>query len=103
MSNGVGSQSMVAPLRRVVVKRPADAFVSAAKLEAEWRDLAFTARPDLDRAVQEHAAFVAALEGRVAAGQLARGDLGLGENRREQAEGERQPPPARPPHRLVHP
>ncbi len=62
MSNGVGSQSMVAPLRRVVVKRPADAFVSAAKLEAEWRDLAFTARPDLDRAVQEHAAFVAALE-----------------------------------------
>jgi len=59
----VGSQSMVAPLRRVVVKRPADAFVSEAKIEAEWRDLGFTAAPDLARARDEHAAFVSVLEG----------------------------------------
>ena len=54
---------MVAPLRRVIVKRPAEAFTSPAKVEAEWRDLAFTALPDLGRARDEHAAFVGLLEG----------------------------------------
>jgi N-dimethylarginine dimethylaminohydrolase len=49
---------MVAPLRRVIVKRPAEAFLSAAKIAAEWRELAFTAPPDLPRAEEEHAAFV---------------------------------------------
>lgn len=53
---------MVAPLRRVVVKRPAEAFVSTAKIQAEWRRLGFTAPPDLARAKDEHAAFVALLE-----------------------------------------
>lgn len=62
MSGRVGSQSMVGPLRRVIVKRPAEAFVSAAKIEAEWRDLAFTAAPDLSRAQEEHAAFVSVLQ-----------------------------------------
>ena len=54
---------MVAPLRRVIVKRPAEAYVSAEKIQAEWRDLAFTAPPDLARAAEEHAAFVALLQG----------------------------------------
>ena len=54
---------MVAPLLRVIVKRPAEAFASPAKMEAEWRDLGFTALPDLARARDEHAAFVALLEG----------------------------------------
>jgi N-dimethylarginine dimethylaminohydrolase len=54
---------MVAPLRRVIVKGPAEAFASPAKIEAEWRDLAFTGLPDLGRARAEHAAFVALLEG----------------------------------------
>jgi N-dimethylarginine dimethylaminohydrolase len=58
----VGSQSMVAPLRRVIVKRPAEAYVDAAKIAAEWRDLAFTGPPDLARAAQEHEAFVALLQ-----------------------------------------
>lgn len=61
-TKGVGSQSMVAPLRRVIVKRPAEAFLEAAKIEAEWRDLAFTAPPDLLRAAAEHEAFVALLQ-----------------------------------------
>jgi N-dimethylarginine dimethylaminohydrolase len=52
---------MVAPLRRVVVKRPAEAFRSAAQVAAEWQDLAFTAPPDLARAAAEHDAFVALL------------------------------------------
>ena len=54
---------MVAPLRRVIVKRPSEAFRSPEKLEAEWRDLGFGALPDLARARDEHAAFVALLEG----------------------------------------
>ena len=52
---------MVAPLRRVIVKRPSEAYVSAAKIAAEWRELAFTGPPDLTRAEDEHAAFVALL------------------------------------------
>ena len=59
----IGSQSMVAPLRQVIVKRPAEAFASPSKLEAEWRDLGFGGLPDLARARDEHAAFVALLEG----------------------------------------
>jgi N-dimethylarginine dimethylaminohydrolase len=53
---------MVAPLRRVIVKRPAEAYVSAVKIQAEWRGLGFTGPPDLARAEEEHAAFVALLQ-----------------------------------------
>ncbi len=48
-----GAQSMVGRLTRVVVKRPAEAFISAEKIEREWRQLGFTAAPDLERASQE--------------------------------------------------
>jgi N-dimethylarginine dimethylaminohydrolase len=57
-----GGQSMVAPLRRVVVKRPEEAFRSADRIEREWRALAFTGPPDLGRATEEHHALVARLE-----------------------------------------
>jgi N-dimethylarginine dimethylaminohydrolase len=53
---------MVAPLRRVIVKRPSEAYVSEAKIAAEWRELAFTGPPDMGRAEDEHAAFVALLQ-----------------------------------------
>lgn len=53
MSQNYGSQSMVAPLRRVLVKRPEDAFAVADP--ARWH---YTARPDLAQARQEHDAFV---------------------------------------------
>jgi len=58
----VGSQSLVAPLRRVIVKRPEEAFRSASKIEDEWRRLGFTGPPDLARAAEEHRRFVALLE-----------------------------------------
>ncbi|MGB9836895.1 MAG: dimethylarginine dimethylaminohydrolase family protein [Candidatus Saccharicenans sp.] len=48
-----GAQSMVGRLTRVVVKRPAEAFVSAEKIEREWRSLGFTAPPVLERAAKE--------------------------------------------------
>lgn len=51
-----GSQSMVAPLRRVIVRRPDAAF--AVEDPAAWH---YTARPDLAAAQAEHDAFVAIL------------------------------------------
>lgn len=53
---------MVAPLRRVIVKRPEEAFRDAAAIRAQWRDLGYTAPPDLERAASEHRRLVAALE-----------------------------------------
>ena len=51
-----GSQSMVEPLRRVLVRRPDEAFGNA---DADhWH---YTAQPDLDGARAEHEAFVATL------------------------------------------
>jgi dimethylargininase len=51
-----GSQSMVAPLKRVLVRRPDAAFAVADP--AAWH---YTARPDLAAAQAEHDAFVATL------------------------------------------
>jgi N-dimethylarginine dimethylaminohydrolase len=60
--NRYGSQSMIAPLRRVAVKRPRDAFRDAATIAAQWKDLNYTAPPDLGAAEVEFDAFVRALE-----------------------------------------
>ena len=51
-----GSQSMVEPLRRVLVRRPDDAFGNADP--DHWH---YTSRPDLGRARAEHDALVATL------------------------------------------
>jgi dimethylargininase len=51
-----GSQSMVEPLRRVLVRRPDAAFGAADP--AKWH---YTARPDLEIAWQEHEALVTVL------------------------------------------
>ena len=48
-----GSQSMIAPLRKVLVKRPGGAFAGADP--ERWH---YVARPDLDAARREHDAFV---------------------------------------------
>ncbi len=49
MGRDFGSQSMILPLRRVLVKRPDDAF--AVRDPTRWH---YTARPDLEIAQQEH-------------------------------------------------
>ena len=61
MPAAFGSQSMVAPLLRVVAKRPRDAFRSTEQLAREWRELGFTGMPDLGRADAEHDQLVALL------------------------------------------
>jgi N-dimethylarginine dimethylaminohydrolase len=43
----------------VVVSHPADAFRDTARIDREWRDLNFTAAPDLGRALDEFEAFLA--------------------------------------------
>jgi len=57
MSDPYGSQSMVEPLRRVLVKRPDRAY--AVEDPLKWH---YTAKPDLEEARREHDAFVAVLE-----------------------------------------
>ena len=56
--SGFGSQSMVTRLRRVIVKRPEEAFCSGDQIEKEWKDLAYTRPPELARAAYGHQQFV---------------------------------------------
>ena len=56
MTKRYGGQSMIAPLRRVLVKRPDEAF--AVGDPAKWH---YTARPQLEIAQQEHDGLVADL------------------------------------------
>jgi N-dimethylarginine dimethylaminohydrolase len=53
-----GGHTMVAPLRRVAVKRPEEAFRSREAIQTEWPSLGFLRAPDLDRASREHRAFM---------------------------------------------
>jgi N-dimethylarginine dimethylaminohydrolase len=46
---------MVAPLRRVAVKRPEEAFT---RIDYEWRDLNYTRLPVLEQAAEHHRHFV---------------------------------------------
>ena len=58
MTQSFGAQSMVEPLRRVLVKRPDAAFGTADP--AVWH---YTSRPDLEEARREHDALVEILRG----------------------------------------
>lgn len=57
--NTVGSPSMVAPIRRLLLNHARDAFVSQAKIDREWARLHYTSAPDFERAIAEYEAFVA--------------------------------------------
>src|SRR6266581_1518242 len=57
-----GSQTMVAPLRCVIVKRPEEAFRSLDAIESQWNPLGYTRPPDLNRARQEHQQLVLLLK-----------------------------------------
>lgn len=57
-----GCRSMYGTLRRVLVKRPHDAFRDAAHIDAQWNDLAYTGPPNLARAEAEFDGFRSILE-----------------------------------------
>lgn len=56
-----GCQSMTAPLRRVIVKRPEEAFRDDRRIDAQWKELNYLGRPDLQRASEEHLRFTQVL------------------------------------------
>lgn len=53
---------MVAPLRAVAVKRPEEAFRNAEAIETEWKELAWTRRPNPEVAAEEHRKLVSLLQ-----------------------------------------
>src|SRR6266566_10031437 len=58
----VGGQSEVGRLLSVAIKPAGDAFQSAAAVDRQWRDLGYTAPPELGAASPEYRAFLALLE-----------------------------------------
>ncbi|MDE2726703.1 MAG: amidinotransferase, partial [Gemmatimonadota bacterium] len=60
--NAYGCQSMIRPLKRVLVKRPEEAFESQERIDGQWQSLDYLARPDYGRAVDEHRRFTSLLE-----------------------------------------
>ncbi|MBI2149357.1 MAG: amidinotransferase [Acidobacteria bacterium] len=54
---------MVARLRRVIVKRPEEAFRSREHIEREWKELHYTRPPDLEEACRDHRRFVSIMSG----------------------------------------
>src|ERR1041384_2390680 len=58
----VGGQSEVGRLLSVAVKPAGDAFGSAAAVDRQWRDLGYTAPPELAAATSEYRTFLALLE-----------------------------------------
>lgn len=57
------TQSEVGAIRRLILKRPEDAFRSNEIIENQWQQLNYEAPPDLGRAVGEHDAFAELLQG----------------------------------------
>src|SRR4029078_3643820 len=57
-----GCQSMMWPLRRVIVKTPQNAFCDQATIDSQWKELNFVDRPDFAVAVQQHEKLVALLQ-----------------------------------------
>jgi N-dimethylarginine dimethylaminohydrolase len=53
MSFDFGAFNNWGTLKTVAVRHPAQAFVSDAKIDAEWKDLNFHSRPDLGNALKE--------------------------------------------------
>src|SRR5262245_23169478 len=57
-----GSQEMVAPLKRVILKRPQEAFISEQNIERQWKELNYLSKPDLQSAIREHEKLVKLLQ-----------------------------------------
>jgi len=58
------AQSDFGTLRRVAIKHVRDAFIDQETVDAQWRDLNYTARPDLGRARTEYDRLATLLRGR---------------------------------------
>ena len=61
MSGSYGAQSMTAPLRRVLLKHPREAYVSQPTIGTQWQALGYSSPPAFDLAVAQYDAFVSLL------------------------------------------
>jgi arginine deiminase len=57
-----GCQSMYAPIRRMALKHPRQAFISQTNLEAQWQSLFYFGCPDFENSLVEYEKFVSVLE-----------------------------------------
>ena len=58
-----GCQSMVAPVRRMLLKHPRQAYLDQANIDRQWKDLNYPDRPDFELAMAEYERFLGLLEG----------------------------------------
>lgn len=49
-----GAQTMVGELKGVLLKRPAEAFINQATINAQWQSLNYLGEPDFDLAARQH-------------------------------------------------
>jgi len=52
-----GSQSMIAPVKRMLLKHPREAFKDQANVDRQWEGLHYVGRPDFESALNEYARF----------------------------------------------
>jgi len=57
-----GCQSMYAPIRRMALKHPRQAFIDPKNLEAQWQSLFYFGCPDFENSLAEFEKFVGVLE-----------------------------------------
>ena len=57
-----GCQSMYAPIRRMALKHPRQAFIDQKNLEAQWQSLAYFGCPDFENSLAEYEKFLGVLE-----------------------------------------
>ncbi|MCX6077977.1 MAG: arginine deiminase family protein [Chloroflexi bacterium] len=53
-----GCQSMYAPIRRMLLKHPRQAFISQANVDLQWQSLQYYGCPNLENAIREYERFV---------------------------------------------
>ena len=57
-----GCQSMYAPIRRMALKHPRQAFIDQKNLEAQWQSLFYFGCPDFENSLAEYEKFLGVLE-----------------------------------------
>ena len=60
--NAIGFQSMYAPLRRLLLKHPRQAFINQANIDLQWQGLNYLGCPDFENAIREYDRFVELLD-----------------------------------------
>jgi arginine deiminase len=56
-----GCQSMVKPVRRMLLKHPKDAFLSQGHIDSQWRSLNYLAAPNYEGVLEDYDSFVSLL------------------------------------------